>query len=177
MSLPWGLRHGILLLATLGLILAGGAGHRQATAEALKRFDVAWFVLALVGGACVQGLIVLLFGTSVRPADLVLGTAVATGVVHAIIERAFFHLAVAPMTGGPSQLATLALSIVGQGLMVVTYLGLWQQPHKLIMWMGAVVLGVALPTSLLWMKSRSFFVPLAWQVAMVPVQITLLSAS
>lgn len=178
MSLPWVLRHGILVLATLGLILAGGAGHRQATAEALKRFDVAWFVVALVGGAVTQGLVVLLFGTSVRPVDLVFGIAVATGIVHAIIERAFFHLAVAPMAGEPSgQMAGLALSIVGQGLMVVTYLGLWQQPHKLVMWAGAVVLSVAMPTALLWMKSRSFFVPLAWQVAMVPVQLALLSAS
>ena len=177
MSLPWALRHGLLVLATLGLILAGGAGHRQATAEALKRFDVTWFVLALAGGACVQALIVLLFGTSVRPADLVLGTALATGVVHAIVERAFFHLAVAPIADAQSPLAGLALSIVGQGLMVATYLGLWQQPHKLVMWIGAVVLGVALPTALLWMKSRSFYVPLAFQVAMVPVQIVLMSPS
>lgn len=178
MSLPWALRHGILALATLGLILTGGAGHRQATVEALKRFDVAWFVLALVGGAVAQGVIVLLFGTSVRPVDLVFGTAVATGVVHATIERAFFHLAVAPIAGEPSgQVASLALSIVGQGLMVVTYLGLWEQPHKLVMWAGAVVLGLAMPTALLWMKSRSFFVPLAWQVAMVPVQLALLSVS
>ncbi len=178
MSLPWTLRHGILVLATLALIIAGGTAHRQATVDSLKRFDVMWFLAALAGGASAQALVVLLFGTSARPTDLVFGIALATGFVHAFIERAFFHLAVAPASGEPSgMLANLTISIVGQGLMVVTYLGLWQQPHKLIMWAGVMVVAVALPTSLLWMKSRSFIVPLAWQVAMVPVQIALLTSA
>jgi hypothetical protein len=177
-SLPWLMRHGILLLATLALIGAGGAGHRQATVDAMKRIELMWVVMALVGGALAQGLVVVLFGTAVRPDDLVFGVAIATGIVHAIIERSFFHVAVTPLVGSEgSRLGFVALAVIGQALMVATYLGLWDKPSRIAMWAGVAVASVAIPTSLLWLKSRSFYAPLAWQVGMVPVQLALLTTS
>jgi hypothetical protein len=171
-SMPWVLRHGVLLLATIALLIAGGKAQQTETADALKRFAPLAAVAALIGGGLAQVLLFVLFGTSDRPADLVVGVAIATGVAHAVFERSFFHLAVTPLNAPGVPL--VALSVLGQALMVGTYLSLWEVPAKLVMWAGIATVSVAVPTTLLWLKTQSFWTPLAWQVGMVVMQLALL---
>jgi len=174
-SMPWVLRHGVLLAAAVALVIAGGKAHRTETAAALKRVELLPVLAALIGGAVAQVLLFVLFGTEDRPADFVIGTAVATGIAHAAVERSFFHLAVAPQAPqDPPNVALLALSVVGQVLMVGTYLTLWEAPAKLVMWGGIAAVSVAVPSTMLWVKTRSFWAPLAWQVGMVVLQLLLL---
>jgi hypothetical protein len=175
-SLAWFVRVLVLALAAGVLIVAGGEAQRKGTLQALQRVDPLWLITAVIGGAIAQAAIVVLFGNWTRPNDLVFEVAVATFFVYALTERSFFHLAVAPLSSTEStHIGYIGLSALGQVFMTLTYGDLWYSPVKLVMWCGVAVGTIALPCSLLWLKTRTFYAPLAWQVAMTTVQVALLA--
>ena len=175
-SLAWFVRVLVLAIAAGALIVAGGEAQRKGTLQALKRIDPLWLITALIGGAVAQAATVVLFGNWTRPNDLVFELAIATFFVYALAERGFFHLAVAPLSSTEStHIGYVGLSALGQVFLTLTYADLWYSPVKLVMWCGVAVGTIALPCSLLWLKTRSFYAPLAWQVAMTTVQVVLLA--
>lgn len=174
-SLAWVVRNFFLVVAAVGLIMVGGESQRKATLQALKRIDPLWIVTALIGGAIAQGLVTVLFGNWARPSDLVFEVAIVTGIAHAVVERGFFQLAASPLSSSEAtHIGYVGLAALGQALLAMTVFGPSLSIGKLVMWCGVDVLGIALPCSLLWLKTRSFWAPLAWQAATVPVQVALL---
>jgi hypothetical protein len=168
----WLLRHAILLVGIAVLVGARGAAGRAQLRSMVSLPELPMIPAAFVGGGVVCAGVIALLATMSKPQQGV-GPAVIAAVLQIAVHRTFFQ-ALQPSFQRHAQDALSGVVVLAwmEAAYAFTYWGVaHSSPMAMLTWPMLVVVTSAVPCALWFARSNSLWLPVAWELGSVVVEL------
>lgn len=170
----WLVRHALLLVGTLVTVGLTSPSVVNALRALATPGPTIFLVIATAGGLAAEGLFAWVYGIGQAPPGFSLPLALVAAFLDVVTQRLFFQFALQHHfeTAGDKRFGVVVV-VFTNWLYAGTYAALWAGVTTFFVYTGIAALLVALPSAILYARSRSVFPAILWQFSLYALQVVL----